>query len=275
VTRAKDIAARRVFFGCIFLMASIFALDLADGSKVWLHGLYVFPIAATAYYCERAVPLGVVVGISLVLQLLTLIVYGIPALAILLNIIIALASAGMIAAFARSARIRIAKIEALAVTDALTQLHNRRGFESILAMEIAQQRRHGGALSLALLDLDRFKELNDRRGHEAGDQALRLLGNVLRTGIRPSDSTARIGGDEFVIVMPKTPAADCALLCCNLSAAIVDSMASAGFSITASIGFASFEQAPDSISMALRRADHAMYGVKACRGSRSSVTMVQ
>jgi len=59
------------------------------------------------------------------------------------------------------------------------------------------------------------------------------------------------------------------LLCCNLSTAIVEGMALAGFSVTASIGFASFEQAPDSISAALRRADHAMYGVKACRGSRA------
>lgn len=255
--------------GCIFLMVSIFALDLADGSKVWLHVLYVFPIAATAYYCERALVLGIVVAISLALQLMTLIAYGIPALAMLLNIVIALASAAMIIAFARSARMNIARIEALAVTDELTQLHNRRGFESILTAEIARQRRHGGALSLAVLDLDRFKELNDRRGHDAGDQALRLLGDVLRKGTRASDSPARIGGDEFVIVMPKTPAADCALLCCNLSTAIVEGMALAGFSVTASIGFASFEQAPDSISAALRRADHAMYGVKACRGSRA------
>jgi PleD family two-component response regulator len=69
--------------------------------------------------------------------------------------------------------------------------------------------------------------------------------------------------------MPETAAADCALLCCNLSMAIVDKMASAGFSVTASIGFASFEQAPDSISAALQRADHAMYGAKACHGSRT------
>jgi diguanylate cyclase (GGDEF)-like protein len=266
MTRAIAITTRGVFLGCIFLMVSIFALDLADGSKVWLHVLYVFPIAATAYYCERALVLGVVVALSLALQLMTLVAYQIPVLAILLNIFIALASAAMIVAFARSARMNIARIEALAITDELTQLHNRRGFESILTMEIARQRRHGGELSLAVLDLDRFKELNDRRGHDAGDQALRLLGDVLRKGTRASDSPARIGGDEFVIVMPKTPAADCALLCCNLSTVIVDRMASAGFSITASIGFASFEQAPDSISAALQRADHAMYGVKACRG---------
>lgn len=268
MTRAIATTTRGVFLGCIFLMVSIFALDLADGSKVWLHVLYVFPIAATAYYCERDVLVGIMVGVSLALQLMTLIVYDIPALAILLNVGIALASAGMIVAFARSARMNIVRIEALAITDALTQLHNRRGFESTLAVEIARQRRYGGALSLAVLDLDRFKELNDRRGHEAGDQALRLLGDVLRKGTRPCDSTARIGGDEFVIVMPMTPQEDCALLCCNLSTAIVEKMATAGFSITASIGFATFEQAPDSISAALQRADHAMYGVKARRGTR-------
>jgi diguanylate cyclase (GGDEF)-like protein len=261
--------ARGAFFGCILLMVSIFALDLADGAKVWLHVLYVFPIAAIAYYCERALPVGIIVGISLALQLLTLVAYEIPAPAILFNTVVALTSAVMIVAFARSARVSIVRSEAMAITDALTQLHNRRGFESTLTVEIARQRRHGGALSLAVLDLDRFKELNDRRGHEAGDQALRLLGDVLRNGTRPCDSTARIGGDEFVIVMPKTPQADCALLCCNLSTAIIERMASAGFAITASIGFATFEKAPDSIWAALQRADQAMYGVKARRRPRS------
>src|ERR1700734_536862 len=100
----KARSSRGVFLGCIFLMVSIFALDLADGSKVWLHVLYVFPIAATAYYCERALVLGIVVAISLALQLMTLVAYGIPVLAIVLNIVIALASAAMIVAFARSAR---------------------------------------------------------------------------------------------------------------------------------------------------------------------------
>jgi PleD family two-component response regulator len=151
------------------------------------------------------------------------------------NIVVTLTSAAMIVAFARCARTNIVRSEALATTDVLTQLHNRRGFESALTVEIARQRRNGGALSVAVLDLDRFKELNDRRGHEAGDQGLRLLGDVLRKSTRPSDSTA-----------------------------IVERMASAGFSITASIGYATFDQAPDSIWAALQRADQAMYGVKAC-----------
>jgi diguanylate cyclase (GGDEF)-like protein len=271
VTGANVITPRAAFFGCILLMVSIFALDLADGSKIWLHVLYVFPIAATAYYCGRALLVASIVGISLALQLMTLVAYEIPALDILFNIVVALTSAAVIVAFARAARMSIVRSEALAITDALTQLHNRRGFESALSVEIARQRCHGGALSLAVLDLDRFKELNDRRGHEAGDQALKLLGDVLRKSARPCDSTARIGGDEFVIVMPKTPRADCALLCRSLSAAIVEKMASAGFSITASIGFATFEQAPDSIWAALQRADQAMYGVKSCRVPRSQL----
>src|SRR5579862_6786835 len=95
------ITSRGVFFGCVLLMVLIFVLDLTDGSKVWLHVLYVFPIAASAYYCKRTLQVGILVGISLALQLMTLVAYEIPAPAILLNIVIALASAGMIVAFAR------------------------------------------------------------------------------------------------------------------------------------------------------------------------------
>jgi diguanylate cyclase (GGDEF)-like protein len=158
----------------------------------------------------------------------------------------------------------------LATTDWLTGLRNRRSFETIAELEIARQKRYGGVFSLALVDLDDFKGLNDARGHHAGDETLKLLAAVLQKHTRASDSIARLGGDEFVVLMPSTQKADCSLLCQQISRKIADRMAAVGFATTASIGCATFEQAPTSVSEALQRADEAMYFAKANGKMRTS-----
>ena len=265
VPSTAGVPSRTVCLASILAMVTIFGLDLVDGSQISLQVLYVFPIAASAFYCECTILAALGVVIAGGLQLLTLIAYGLPVWSIAANIVIELASAAVIVILTRSARSKIARMEALAVTDELTRLPNRRGVESVIRREIARQRRYGGVLSVAVLDLDRFKEVNDCQGHAAGDRALKLIGEVLSQYTRESDSVARLGGDEFVIVMPDTQDTECAALCRSLSRAIIRRMTVADLSITASIGFATFEEAPGSVSMALQKADRAMYAVKASR----------
>jgi diguanylate cyclase (GGDEF)-like protein len=274
ITPAAGARARAVYLASILAMVSIFGLDLADGSTIWLHVLYVFPIAACAYYCERVLPVALGVAIAGGLQLITLLAYDMPVSSIAANIFIETASGAMIVALTRGARANIARMEALSVTDELTRLPNRRGVESVIRREIARQKRHGGVLSLAILDLDRFKELNDCHGHSAGDQALKLIGEVLGKHTRESDSVARLGGDEFVIVMPDTQNRECAALCRSLATAIARRMTAADLSITASIGFTTFAEAPDSVSVALQKADRAMYAAKAGRARARAERMM-
>ena len=90
--------------------------------------------------------------------------------------------------------------------DALTRVLNRRGLEQQYAVEEARSRRRGKPLSIAMLDLDDFKKLNDRLGHQAGDAALRRVVDVARHSIRPTDSIARYGGEEFVVLLPEADA---------------------------------------------------------------------
>lgn len=97
------------------------------------------------------------------------------------------------------------ELEALARTDPLTGLLNRRGLEEALERETARVRRTGGSVSLVLIDLDRFKVLNDTRGHAAGDAALRDIGDLLRIGLRTNDVAGRWGGDEFAVVFAGLP----------------------------------------------------------------------
>ena len=124
-----------------------------------------------------------------------------------------LREAGMLelmAAQARISELEIALAEArnVAITDPLTGAFNRRGFDEIFERELARSLRTGSGLALALIDLDDFKRLNDSLGHQAGDDALVHLVNVLRGAMRPTDVLCRFGGEEFVLLLPDTSLAD-------------------------------------------------------------------
>lgn len=99
---------------------------------------------------------------------------------------------------------RIAELEAMATTDELTGIYNKRGFESQLAHELSIARRHGVGGVMIFVDLDEFKPINDTYGHAAGDEVLRTVGNILQTQIRETDYVGRLGGDEFAILLPRS-----------------------------------------------------------------------
>jgi len=102
----------------------------------------------------------------------------------------------------------LAQASELVRYDPLTGALNRKGMDEALESEVARARRQGGSLSLAMLDIDNFKKLNDSLGHAAGDAALMHLSQVTREAIRPQDALARYGGEEFVVLLPNTPIDD-------------------------------------------------------------------
>ncbi len=148
--------------------------------------------------------------------------------------------------------------------DPLTGALNRKGLEEALDRELSVVRRKDAPLSLAMLDIDNFKRINDERGHDTGDQALSHLAKVARDCMRPQDTLARFGGEEFVILMPDTPLDSGIDAMMRLQRELTKQFFLAGSDrvlITFSAGVAQLEPDEDRAS-ALKRADKAMYMAK-------------
>ena len=153
---------------------------------------------------------------------------------------------------------------ALARHDPLTDTLNRKGLDEALAREIAGARRKDSLLSICLLDIDNFKKLNDRLGHDVGDDALIHLVNVTRGCMRPSDTLARYGGEEFVILMPETPLEHGVEAMIRLQRELTKAFFLSGKErvlITFSAGVAQLA-ADETGADAIKRADQAMYLAK-------------
>lgn len=157
---------------------------------------------------------------------------------------------------------KLKEAETRSMTDALTGILNVRGFQLIAAVEIAKAHREDTPLSVAYIDLDDFKAVNDQRGHHEGDKALQLIAKVMSDNMRQTDTVARLGGDEFVILLPKTEPSMAYEVIARLRDVLLEAMQERDYPITFSIGLATFTLTPASAEMMLETADKLMYDVK-------------
>lgn len=150
-----------------------------------------------------------------------------------------------------------------ALTDVLTGLVNRRGFHELLDVEIDAHHDDRSPVSLIAMDLDDFKEINDRAGHEFGDALLKEIGVVLPSIVTDGGSAARLGGDEFVVMLPGADVDSAAMLAEELHERFVTGLADAGFPVHVSFGLATYPFDGGSAAQLLRAADQALYEAKA------------
>jgi diguanylate cyclase (GGDEF)-like protein len=159
----------------------------------------------------------------------------------------------------------------LADLDALTGLHNRRYFHETLAREVARAHRYGRSLALVVLDIDDFKDVNDRIGHLAGDSVLAEAAERVRAVVRSADIPCRVGGDEFAVILPESTLADAELL----SRRVQHAFAAAPFPNEGPLGLSAgiAEVAPDDDAGSLfERADAALYQAKGAGKGRVVVS---
>jgi diguanylate cyclase (GGDEF)-like protein len=156
-------------------------------------------------------------------------------------------------------------VERQANTDGLTELPNRRHFEEALDVEISRAERFSGSLALILADLDDFKQVNDRYGHQAGDDVLQTFADILRTTVREIDLPARYGGEEFAVLLPQTDLDGAHQLAERLRRALAARPMSTHpgglVAVTASFGVAAFPDAPTPAAL-FASADEALYQAK-------------
>jgi diguanylate cyclase (GGDEF)-like protein/PAS domain S-box-containing protein len=150
----------------------------------------------------------------------------------------------------------------LARCDALTGLANRRAFYERAEQERKRAARYRRPLSLAYIDLDNFKHVNDTRGHEAGDQVLTTVAAIFGKNLRSEDMAARLGGDEFALLLPEAGDAAAAFVIHKVHRLLTAAMQAKNFPVTFSVGLVTFDPVPDKTEHMVQKADDLMYEVK-------------
>ncbi len=253
-----------VFLPSVIAMLAIFALDITTSVIAQMYLLYIVPLIVVGLHSKKLSYVRFSVVLAIMLQAITLVFYDneitfqskiiLVCMILPLNILISIVAV--------LARINFEEVEHLATFDWLTGFYNRKGFEPLVEMEIRRQRRFGGDFSFAYLGLDDFAKLNETKGREAGDSAIKLLARILREQIRQTDSIGRLGGDEFAVMMPNTSENDCKEVCNKICAAITSQLKKTEFAVSANIGFITFTNAPDSVTEVFESSNNAMFAAK-------------
>lgn len=163
------------------------------------------------------------------------------------------------------------KLEKLSVTDQLTELYNRRYFDDQFTREQEKVNRYGSQLCLIMVDLDHFKTVNDRYGHQIGDSVLVEFSQLIKQGIRSTDVLSRWGGEKFIALLPETSLANAAIIAEKLRALVEEHMFSTAEKLTASFGVAQVKKQAEGERQAIQNVDAALY--KAKRDGRNRVVV--
>ena len=246
-------------------------IDFLSGLEIRIFPLYFGPVAyvSAGLGARSGIAVSVVCAMT---WLLSNLAAGSPHPAWLLaaNAGLQLTACAFVAVLIARMRALLQSEQAHARNDTLTGLPNRRALLERAALEYARLHRGSPPLTVACIDLDHFKSVNDSGGHAAGDRLLQHVGRVIQERLRGQDLVARIGGDEFILLLPDTGSAEAQEVLERLRAGLSSEVAAVGAPVTASIG-ATVVLPPglEALDDALRRADAALYQAK--QGGRNRV----
>ena len=253
------------------LVAAIALASYLTPADIRLSFLHLAPVAIAAWFVglRTAVFFSVLAsGIWLVKSRLEDGFGAADAVATYSNAVLLLGFFLLFATLLYALRAALLREKAAARVDVLTQISNRRAFSEMAEAEIERVARYGGRFTVAYLDLDDFKQVNDRFGHEAGDRVLVQTAQAIRKSLRVNDLVARLGGDEFIVLLPQTEPSDAEAVLRKLETQLSDVMKQGQWPVTVSIGAATFEKPPASVKQMVEVVDGLMYSAKASGKAR-------
>ncbi|NTV62237.1 MAG: GGDEF domain-containing protein [Oscillochloris sp.] len=256
---------------CLICLTAIMMADLSTATELTFTMLYLIPITLGAWYVSERFGQALMLS-STVAWLSDGLLYRTELGALLWNTGLWSIFTLLIVVLVVNLHDSYRREHALARRDPLTSAFNRRAFLDLLEYELARLRRLSQPLTLAYIDLDNFKAINDLLGHSVGDELLIHATALMHKNLRSIDRVARLGGDEFVILMPATdaPAAEIALV--RLQKTIQADMLARHWPVTLSVGAVAFYQSPETIDLAISLADRTMYRVK--QGGKDCVHVI-
>ncbi len=237
--------------------------DAGTGSQLFL----LWPVLYTASFLSRRHTVFVLVEL-LVVEAVVMGALQAPSQAVVDTVSLVLAftlAAFAVLTFRSRVQLLLDALSSQAREDALTGLPNRRAFDDALTSLSALSHRTGEPLSLLFVDVNLFKEVNDTRGHAAGDQVLQAVASALRRSGREADVVARVGGDEFAMLLPSCPFADAAAIGQTLREFVIAQTARIGEPVTVSVGAATMPLAATTAEDLAAAADAALYTGKLTR----------
>jgi len=264
-SQIQKLSNRTIFAIAILMVFFLGLFDYATGFELSFSFFYLVPISFTAWYISGEAGIFITflsISIWMISNQLAGEAYSTEAVRYwnaLIRILVFSGISRLISEFKDA----LHKERLLSQFDFLTGIKNRREFFSQAEVELARARIHNRAFSVAYIDLDHFKQVNDQKGHEEGDNLLKTITNNISNIIRRTDIFARIGGDEFVIFFPDTNQQIAALVIEKIEGFVRKKMADANSPVTMSIGVLTFLTAPQSVDAMLTFVDKLMYEAKA------------
>jgi diguanylate cyclase (GGDEF)-like protein len=250
-------------------------IDFFTSVEIAFDTFYLAPIAFVTWYGSRNLGLAVSAGATVAWLIGCTIPEHLLANppALCWNIVGEFGTFAVIVFLLAALKRRLALMEELASLDHLTRVANRRSFYQIASAEAKRCQRYGTAFTIAYIDIDDFKSVNDTFGHAEGDELLRCVAASLRANTRATDTVGRIGGDEFVVLLPETDEEQSKQTIEKLRAQLREAACSMRHPVTYSIGVVTFVKAPLSVEEMLNCVDEVMYAVK--RANKDSVNFAR
>ncbi|MBU0985238.1 MAG: GGDEF domain-containing protein [candidate division Zixibacteria bacterium] len=255
--------AVKVLLG-LALIGAVGALDTLTGHELSFSLFYVIPISSAAWLLGRRYAIMASIVSALVWLAADVIsghVYSLPFI-LIWNTLIRLVFFAIVALLLSALKISTDRERELARTDYLTGAINSRLFLGLLQGEIDRLQRYEHPFTLVYFDLDNFKAVNDQFGHLTGDKALRAVVGYAREHLRKTDMIARMGGDEFALLLPETDQESARILLAKLQDGLLFEMRQNNWPITFSVGVLTCEAAPPGTDELIRMADELAYKVK-------------